>query len=120
MRSPDVRRAGLVLLLLFALGIGGCSSSKRADQPKPSPPVETPAGHLEGALTGTGTITHTDIEGGFFAIKGDDGVMYDPKSLPEAFRVDGLRVRYTIKVQEGAAGIHMVGPIVDVIDIARE
>lgn len=58
------------------------------------------------------------LEGGFFAIRGDDGVLYDPLDLPDAFRQDGLRVRYTLEVQEGVLSYHMVGTIVKVIDIA--
>jgi len=108
-------RGDALLAMLLVLGIGGagCQSSKPAGQP----PATEKSGDM---VTGTGTIIHTDIEGGFFAIKGDDGVTYDPKSLPEGFAVDGLRVRYTLKMNTGAAGIHMVGPIVDVVDIAKE
>ena len=123
-------RGDALLAMLLVLGIGGvgCQSSKPAGQPPAStgaPPATAnnppPTSEKPGdTVTGTGTIIHTDIEGGFFAIKGDDGVTYDPKSLPEGFAVDGLRVRYTLKVNAGAAGIHMVGPIVDVIDIEKE
>lgn len=67
----------------------------------------------------TGTVRHFDIEGGFFAIRGDDGVTYDPVFLDPRFRVDGLRVRMIAVIRNDLTGFHMVGPIVDIkrIDI---
>jgi ABC-type oligopeptide transport system substrate-binding subunit len=122
----SIRRTALGAALFGAAALAACQSSKPAQQPAPNPP----ANHAEqpdpappdtaGFVSGTGVIIHSDVEGGFYAIKGDDGTTYDPKSLPESFKVDGLRVRYTLKVDAGAAGIHMVGPIVDVINIANE
>ncbi|HEX7878064.1 MAG TPA: hypothetical protein VF720_01565 [Candidatus Eisenbacteria bacterium] len=111
----------LAMLLGLAIGGAGCQSSKPAAQPPVSSTTPPPATE-KGAdtVTGAGTIVRLEIEGGFFAIRGDDGTNYDPKSLPDEFKVEGLRVRYTLKVNTGAAGIHMVGPIVDVIDIAKE
>jgi hypothetical protein len=43
----------------------------------------------------TGVVQHQDIEGGFFGIVADDGSKYDPGTLPEAFRKDGLKVKFT-------------------------
>lgn len=43
----------------------------------------------------TGTIRYIDLEGGFYGIIADDGAEYLPNRLDEAFRVDGLRVRFT-------------------------
>ena len=43
----------------------------------------------------TGVVQHQDIEGGFFGIVADDGAKYDPGTLPEAFRKDGLKVKFT-------------------------
>ena len=122
-------RRPMVVVATFAglAALSACQSSKTGQS---TPPANPPAAHQEaptpappdtsGFVSGTGTITHSDIEGGFWAIKGDDGTTYDPRSLPEAVKVEGRRVRYTLKVDRGAAGIHMVGPIVDVISIADE
>jgi hypothetical protein len=71
------------------------------------------------AVAGVGTIVFMEAEGGFHAIRSDDGVTYDPRSLPDAFKTDGLRVRFTVRVIPGAVGIHQVGPIVDVLEIKR-
>ncbi len=46
----------------------------------------------------TGTVTHQDLEGGFWGIEGDDGVQYRPiEPLPDAVRHDGCRVRAAIE-----------------------
>lgn len=68
----------------------------------------------------SGVIRHFDLEGGFFAIRGDDGVTYDPSNLAGEFRRDGLRVRARARLRPDLGGIHMVGPIVDIIDIERD
>lgn len=70
-------------------------------------------------VSGTGTVRRFELEGGFFAIVGDDGVTYDPTNLAEEFRQDGLRVRFRARVQDDVAGIHMVGPIVEILEISR-
>ena len=109
--------AAAVGALVAAGALRGCTS-RPVDQP--SPAVNTPEKPVDDTVTGLGTIVRLEIEGGFYAIHGDDGTTYDPKSLPEGFAVDGLRVRYRLKVDKGAAGIHMVGPIVEVIEITKE
>jgi hypothetical protein len=68
---------------------------------------------------GTGTIAFLSIEGGFYAIRSDEGTVYDPQDLPNEFQVDGLRVRFVVRVLRQALGFHMVGPIVRVLDIER-
>jgi hypothetical protein len=70
-------------------------------------------------VSGTGTVRRFDLEGGFFAIAGDDGVTYDPTNLAEEFQRDGLRVRFRARVRDDMAGIHMVGPIVEILEISR-
>lgn len=67
-----------------------------------------------------GTTAHYGIEGGFWAIRGDDSVTYDPvDSLPSEFRTAGIRVRLVAKKIPDAAGIHQAGPIVEIISIRR-
>jgi hypothetical protein len=45
-------------------------------------------------ISGTGTIRHMDIEGGFFGIVTDDSLNYDPGTLAPAFQKEGLRVKF--------------------------
>lgn len=42
----------------------------------------------------TGTVTHVDLEGGFYGILTDDGAQLFPLNLAEEFRQDGLRIRF--------------------------
>ena len=70
-------------------------------------------------VVGVGHIAFLDLEGGFYAIESDDGVTYDPMSLPESFRIDGLRVRFTVRIMGGVFSIHQAGPIVEVLDISE-
>lgn len=68
----------------------------------------------------TGTIRHFDLEGGFWAIRGDDSVTYDPHSgVPDSFRQEGLRVRLKARRLEGVMGTHQVGPIVQVLSLTK-
>jgi hypothetical protein len=66
-----------------------------------------------------GIVVYKDLEGGFFAIDGDDGRIYKPANLPEAFKENGMRVKATVRVKNDVAGIHMVGEIVEIIDIVE-
>lgn len=63
------------------------------------------------------TIQFVDVEGGFWAIRGDDGVTYDPRAFPPDFRKEGLRVHAVLNQRDDMAGAHMVGPIVDVLHL---
>ncbi len=72
----------------------------------------------DGATRVTGTARFITLEGGFWAIRGDDGVTYDPKDgLPAQFQKDGLRVTAVVKTRSDLGGIHMVGPIVEILEI---
>src|SRR6267143_5014372 len=62
----------------------------------------------------TGTVKHVDLEGGFYAIHGSDGVNYDPINLPDAYRRDGLPVTATVKIRPDLVSIHMYGTIAEV------
>jgi hypothetical protein len=73
-----VRRAGLIACALVSLVLAGCSGS-------PSGP---------GLVVGRGTVRHETLEGGFYAIHGDDGKLYDPINLQANAQVDGQRVRF--------------------------
>ena len=81
-------------------------------------PEQSPAAALD--ITDLrGTVFFSNLEGGFYAIRGDDRVTYDPINLPAAFRRDGLRVVATLRIRRDLAGTHMVGPIVEVVRIDR-
>ena len=67
----------------------------------------------------TGTVRHYDLEGGFWAVRGDDGTTYDPKNgLPSDCQTDGQRVLLEARLTHDY-GIHQVGPIVEIISLQR-
>ncbi|MCP4256763.1 MAG: hypothetical protein GY774_04450 [Planctomycetes bacterium] len=67
-----------------------------------------------------GNVTYKNIEGGFYAIDGDNGSKYDPINLPEPFRKDGLRVKVTARRKMDAMSLHMYGAIIEVVNIAAQ
>lgn len=117
-------------LLLSCLLLAACTGAPDPDAPGtaapdrtagdsavPAPPDSAAA---DSVVLISGVVRHFDLEGGFFAIRGDDGVTYDPSNLAEEFRRDGLRVRVRARLRPDMGGIHMVGPIVDIIEIERD
>ena len=71
-----------------------------------------------GAIRVNGTVQYFNLEGGFWAVRGDDGVTYDPiAGLSPAFQRENLRVTIVAKIQTAMGGIHMVGPIVEILSI---
>jgi hypothetical protein len=98
-------RIGPTVLLLGLIACGG----GEADWVIP-----TPNASREGArIQISGTVRYYDLEGGFYAIRGDDAVTYDPTNLPAAFRKDGLSIEAEARRRDDLSGIHQVGPIVD-------
>ena len=67
-----------------------------------------------------GTIGRSDLEGGFWSIKGDDGKTYDPVSgMPTEFQKEGLRVRVEAVPRPDMVSVHMVGTLVEIKKIER-
>ncbi len=68
----------------------------------------------------SGTVKYYTLEGGFWAVDGDDGTTYDPiGGLPPAFENEGMRVEFLAKMT-GHGSFHMVGPMVEIRDIWPE
>ena len=99
-----------LLALLFLIGIlaGAC---KTATAPDATPP---------GATRVIGTVQFYTLEGGFWAVRGDDGTTYDPMNgLPKEFQQEDLRVSMTVKIRTDMGSVHMVGPVVEIIEIRK-
>jgi len=107
-RSRTLAATTVILLL------GGCGKVG-TDWIVPDPP----AGTLGTRVEITGVVRHYQLEGGFYAIRGDDSVTYDPTNLPEALQQDGLRVEAEARRRDDLSGLHQVGPIVDLARIRR-
>ena len=96
------------------LAIGGFLLAFTAACTSPSSPGLLPAD----AIRFTGTVQFHDVEGGFWAIKADNGQTYDPENgLPERYRAPNLRVAVTARLRSDLGSIHMVGPIVEILQI---
>ena len=95
----------------FALAIAVLVGSMACASPAAP---ELPAG----AIRVNGTVQYFNLEGGFWAVRGDDGITYDPiAGLASAFQRENLRVTMVARIRPDMGGIHMVGPLVEVISI---
>ncbi len=101
-----------ILLVVAACNSGGGSS---ADWVVPSPPAE---GKGEQAHI-SGVVKFHEVEGGFYAIQGADGVTYDPTNLPEEFRQEGLAVELEARKRPDVMSVRQVGRIVDIERIRK-
>ena len=60
-----------------------------------------------------GVVRHVELEGGFFVVRGDDSVTYDPINLPDSFRKDGLRVEAVARRRDDMMSTRQVGTIIE-------
>ena len=96
--------------MLFLVASLGCD--RRSDSSNHVVPSQ-------GLIVGTGTMVYETVEGGFYVIHSDDGIVYDPLALPAEFKVDGLRVRFTLRWRQDGASFHGAGYIVEIGDLER-
>ncbi|MHC4628524.1 MAG: hypothetical protein ACYTDV_16225 [Planctomycetota bacterium] len=121
----------LLLILICVVALAGCSYmtgssndvqrtepniSEPGEPPSPDRPPTVPADSFEIV----GTVVYKGIEGGFYAIDGDNGRRYDPINLPESFRKGGLRVKVTARRRRDAMSLHMYGAIIEIVNITAQ
>jgi len=94
-------RLKFVVLTLAALVASACSSATGSNETK----------------TVTGTVRFVSIAGGFYALRGDDSVTYDPTNLAPEYRSSGLRVQARVEIRRDLLSPHQAGPIVDILHI---
>ena len=112
-----------VLLLLPCLGlafVGGCAGGPGTGRPVSAAPppagaTATPTPGDPDLITGSGTVRHLEMEGGFFGIVADDASRYDPGELDARFRRDGLRVRFDLRRHAGQMSMRQWGTLVTVV-----
>lgn len=120
-----------VLMFMCGFALIGCKSKSDSAKdipkaepnlagPNESPLTESPTAADSDVFEIQGTVVYKNIEGGFFAIDGDDGGKYNPINLSESFRKDGLKVKLTARPRTDAMSIHMYGAIIEVVEIAAE
>ena len=106
-----------------------------AERPVPNPPADGSSlayrlvrvvsrtaaeGCPGGATCVAGVVRRYVVEGGVWAVRGGDGVRYDPiGGLPAECRVDGLRVHLAAGVRGDVGGAHVVGPVVEVLAVLK-
>ena len=61
-----------------------------------------------------GTVQRTDLEGGGWLLKTDQGVIYQLKGGGSDLRQDGRRVEIEGKISDSSVGITMVGDVLEV------
>lgn len=104
----------LIASLLFLMGCKNQLTNESASEPENASIAQ------EDQIDISGTVVYKDLEGGFFAIEGDGGKIYDPINLPDAFKKDGLKVNVNAKLRNDMGSIHMVGDIIEIVDITGE
>ncbi|MDV2481116.1 DUF333 domain-containing protein [Methanoculleus sp. Wushi-C6] len=93
----------ILLTLLGAVIACGCMAAGGEDLPADR-------------ISGNGTVTYVDLEGGFYGIVGEGG-RYLPVNLPEEFRQDGLRVRFVADPLKDTATLQQWGTPVEIVEI---
>lgn len=116
-----------LLIFIGAVTIIGCKdTSDTSTQIANTEPNETASAVsptmpiAEDTFEIMGTVIYKRIEGGFYAIDGDDGRKYDPINLPDSFRKDGLKVKVTARLKKDTMSFHMYGAIIEVVNIAAQ
>ncbi len=105
----SVRRLSIhIIVVPFLLVLSGAPAAWAGDREKGAD-----------VLSGTGTIKHINLEGGFYGLIADDGRKYLPRDLGREFKLDGLRVRFQVKILTGTAAIFMWGTPVEVLSIEK-
>ena len=107
-----MRRIHLFFVFIVALtgvGLAGCARE-----------LQSPSGATErDVISLTGTIQFISLEGGFFAIRGDDGTTYDPLNLQRDYQQNGLRVRLKARLRNDVATVRMAGPVIEILEIEK-
>ncbi len=67
----------------------------------------------------TGIIRYSEVEGGVYTILSADSVTYNPINLPAAYQRDGLAIEAEGRTRNDMAGIHQVGPLLEMQRIRR-
>lgn len=66
-----------------------------------------------------GTVKYIDLEGGFYGIIDSQGQKYNAANLPDAFKEDGLAVRFKTEELKGMISYRMWGKLVKITDIEK-
>lgn len=63
----------------------------------------------------SGKVVYVTLEGGFWGLVSDEGTQYDPGTLPQPYRRDGLGVRVKAKILRDVVTFRMWGQRVELL-----
>ena len=86
-----------------------CLFATSADAAKPA----------DGTITTTGRVIFNDLEGGFYAIVGDNGGRYDPMNLPKEFQKADTRIKVTLRPRNDMMSFRQWGTIAEIVKIEK-
>lgn len=122
----------LLLIMLLWVGLAaGCANQPPPDVASdPGVDVDLPdadqaeeiledEGDPADIVSGVGTITYVEIEGGFYGLVAEDGTKYNPLNLDEDFQEDGLRVRFRGQVRTDVMTTRMWGKNLEIEEMLR-
>lgn len=66
-----------------------------------------------------GTVVWMELEGGFWALRGEDNRIYEPINLPATYQIDGLPVIVKGLIRRDHVSIRMAGPIIEIQSINK-
>lgn len=110
------------------LGLAGCGTDTNTEnnQVEATPQQESTENtepnisttlNGEKPMTLTGKVVFKPIEGGFYAIDGDDGQHYLPLNLPEEARKGGIKVTFTAQIKKNVVTIYNYGIPIEIISL---
>jgi len=103
----------LIATIALVVAAGCSSGGSEWVVPTPAPGTTGTKMHI------TGVVHHYELEGGFYAIRADDGATYDPTNLPPEFQKEGLSVEADALKRNDIVGIHQTGTIVELVRIRK-
>jgi hypothetical protein len=117
-----MQKISMAIIVFAVFTLAGCMLVENRGAAQPDQPTTSKDAGLQvkDTIELQGTVVKKDLEGGFFAIDGDDGKTYEPINLPDVFRKNGIRVKTTVRIRKDVGSIHMVGNIVEILEIEAQ
>ncbi len=117
----------IVTLCVAGFAAAGCNMEQRPTEGEVPPPeardAEVPAvgdeenPDPEDIVDAVGTVRYVDLEGGFYGIVVSDTARYNPMNLGEAYREDGLAVRFRGVLRRDVMTTQQWGRPLEILDI---
>jgi hypothetical protein len=104
-------------LALLCLALGCLCARSTTDQAREAGAGPDSLTRSPEVVSGYGRVVKVELEGGFWGIVAENGARYDPAHLPDSLRIDSLRVFFEASIRGDAAGIHMWGTLVELLEI---